>query len=73
MRHRVIGGWNGIYFVEHAASFFRMETLCYLLPANVDGVGRVTAEDTATLEPEPTQHSKPTFVWVYIAGTFGYI
>jgi len=27
----------------------------------------------ATLEPEPTQHSKPTFVWVYIAGTYGYI
>jgi len=21
----------------------------------------------ATLEPEPTQHSKPTFVWTYIA------
>jgi len=28
---------------------------------------------TATLEPKPTQHSKPTFVWVYIAGTCGYI
>jgi len=26
----------------------------------------------ATLQPEPTQHSKPTFVWVYIAGTCGY-
>jgi len=25
------------------------------------------------VEPEPTQHSKPTFVWVYIAGTCGYI
>ena len=22
---------------------------------------------SATLEPEPTQHSKPTFVWAYIA------
>ena len=28
---------------------------------------------TTTLEPEPTQHSKPTFVWVYIADTCGYI
>jgi len=28
---------------------------------------------TATLEPEPTQHSKPTFVWVNIADTSGYI
>jgi hypothetical protein len=28
---------------------------------------------TVTLEPEPTQHSKPTFVWIYIAGTSGYI
>jgi hypothetical protein len=73
MRHLVIVGWNGIYFVEHAASIFRMETSCYFLPANVDGVGRVTAEGTATLEPEPTQHSKPTFVWVDIAGTCGYI
>jgi len=28
---------------------------------------------TATLDPEPTQHSKPTFVWAYIADTCGYI
>ena len=27
----------------------------------------------ATLEPEPTKHSKPTFVWVHIADTCGYI
>ena len=38
-------------------------TLCELL----------VPKGTATLEPEPTQHSKPTFVWVYIAGTCGYI
>jgi hypothetical protein len=25
------------------------------------------AKAAATLEPEPTQHSKPTFVWAYIA------
>jgi len=34
---------------------------------------RTTHKDTATLQPEPTQHSKPTFVWVHIAGTCGYI
>ena len=28
---------------------------------------------TATLEPELTPHSKPTFVWVYIADSCGYI
>jgi len=28
---------------------------------------------TATLETGLTQHGKPTFVWVYIAGTCGYI
>jgi hypothetical protein len=28
---------------------------------------------TATLEPELTQHSKPTFVWVYITDTCGNI
>jgi len=26
---------------------------------------REFGKGTATLEPEPTQHSKPTFVWVY--------
>ena len=28
---------------------------------------------TVTLEPETIQHSKTTFVWVYIAHTCGYI
>jgi len=27
----------------------------------------VVAKAAATLEPEPTQHSKPIFVWTYIA------
>ena len=40
----MIGGWNRIYFVEHAAAIFRMETSRYFLPANLDGVGRATAE-----------------------------
>jgi len=31
------------------------------------------SKGTATLEPELTQHSKPTFVWVYIADMCGYI
>jgi hypothetical protein len=44
MRHRVIGGCNRIYFVEHAASISRMETSRHLLPANLDTVGRTTAE-----------------------------
>jgi hypothetical protein len=25
------------------------------------------SEGTATFQPEPTQHSKPTFVWAYIS------
>jgi len=25
------------------------------------------SKDTATLEPEPTRHNKPTFVWAYMA------
>ena len=31
------------------------------------------SKGTATLEPEPIQHRRPTFVWVYIADTCGYI
>jgi hypothetical protein len=31
------------------------------------------SKGTAALEPEPTQHSKPTFAWVYIARTCDYI
>ena len=27
----------------------------------------VVAKAAATLEPEPTQHNKPIFVWAYIA------
>jgi hypothetical protein len=37
------------------------------LPLACKGKGK------ATLEPEPTQHSKPTVVWVYIAETCGHI
>jgi hypothetical protein len=40
----MIAGWSRIYFVEHAAPIFRMETSRYFLPANLDGVGRTTAE-----------------------------
>ena len=32
------------------------------------GVVRIISlKAAATLEPEPTQHGKPTFVWAYIA------
>jgi hypothetical protein len=29
-------------------------------------VGRAVYKDAAALEPEPPQHSKPTFVWAYV-------
>ena len=35
----MIGGWNRICFVQHAATIFRMETSRYFLPANLDGAG----------------------------------
>jgi hypothetical protein len=38
----LIGGCNRIYFVEHAACIFRMDTSRYLVPANLEGVGRAT-------------------------------
>lgn len=50
----MIGGWNRIYFVQHAAIIFMMETSRYFLLANLDGAGprlkRTVASRSLTAE-----------------------
>jgi hypothetical protein len=36
-------------------------------PDNSGRQVRMLRKSTATLDPEPTQHTKPIFVWAYIA------